>query len=64
MPVSSTPISTIKKSNRRGRPPVPINIEPTVQNIFAANFFNNVSIGYDILLNTFQYLTIQVRNYI
>lgn len=28
---------------------------------FTSNFFSNVSVGYDVLLHTFQYLKVQVK---
>lgn len=34
----------------------------SVHSVFASEFFNNVSRGYDILFNIFQYLKVQVRN--
>lgn len=30
---------------------------------FTTNFFSNVSIGYDVLLHTFQYLKVQVSDF-
>lgn len=33
---------------------------PTMHTLFAMNFFNNVSTGYNVLLHTFQYLKVQV----
>ena len=34
----------------------------SVHTLFATNFFNNVSVGYNVLLHTFQYLKVQVSN--
>lgn len=35
---------------------------PSVHRLFANDFFNNVSLGYDLLLHTFQYLKVQVSH--
>lgn len=33
----------------------------SVHTLFATDFFNNVSTGYNVLLHTFQYLKVQVN---
>lgn len=41
--------------------PAPLVSSSSVHTLFAAEFFSNISKGYDILLHTFQYLKVQVR---
>lgn len=35
----------------------------SVHTLFATDFFNNVSTGYNVLLHTFQYLKVQVNTF-
>lgn len=38
-----------------------VSAPPSVHTMFASEFFNNVSRGYDVLFNVFQYLKVQVE---
>lgn len=61
--------STLSRSGsttNRSTPPLPATSNAyatapaSVHSVFASEFFNNVSRGYDILFNIFQYLKVQV----
>lgn len=48
-------------ANKIKRNNVMSSVEPSVHTMFASNFLSNVSVGYDVLLHTFQYLKVQVN---
>lgn len=57
----ASPSDVAAKSGRTSKIAV-TNVQSSVHTLFATNFFNNVSQGYNVLLHTFQYLKMQVRN--
>lgn len=60
-----TPVSGAKSTTSRKSSPVAnnayVSAPPSVHTMFASEFFNNVSRGYDVLFNVFQYLKVQVE---
>lgn len=60
-----TPVSGAKSTTSRKSSPVAnnayVSAPPSVHTMFASEFFNNVSRGYDVLFNIFQYLKVQVE---
>lgn len=60
-----TPVGGAKSTTSRKSSPIGNNAyasaPPSVHTMFASEFFNNVSRGYDVLFNVFQYLKVQVE---
>lgn len=51
---------SIKSSGANVTSPNAVIQQSSVHTLFASEFFNNISKGYDILLHIFQYLKVQV----